>query len=199
MLIVGLTGGIATGKSTVVRLFEKRGAYRIDTDLLARKAVEPSQPAWREIVRTFGEGILEENGTLDRKKLAAMVFSDNTLRHTLNRITHPPIRALLHKELARARESGARVALVEVPLLYEAGFENEVDCVVVVTTDAAVQLKRLMERDGLSAEQAQLRIAAQMPLAEKAVRADYCIDNGGTAGDTEKQVSEVWNRLLQEC
>lgn len=198
MLIVGLTGGIATGKSTVAGIFEELGAYRIDTDRLARIAVEPHQPAWEEIIRTFGGGVLDSSGALDRKKLAAIVFPEPEKREILNKLTHPLIRALLRKELALARERGIDLALVEVPLLYEAGFDCEVDCVIVVKTTEKTQLSRLLSREHLTEEAASLRIQAQMPLEEKVIRADYIIDNDGSPAATRERVEEIWQLLRQE-
>ncbi|MCW3490421.1 dephospho-CoA kinase [Dethiobacter alkaliphilus] len=199
MLVVGLTGGIATGKSTVAGMFADLGAYRIDADQLAREVVQPGNPAWEAIVRYFGDDILEKSGQLDRKKLGDIIFADPQMRQVLNGMTHPPVRALLREELARAREQGSCVALVEVPLLYEAGFERDVDRVIVVTTSPSAQRSRLMQRSGLTREEARLRIEAQMPLSEKVARADFVIDNDKTLPETKAQVLKVWQMLLQEC
>ena len=199
MLIVGLTGGIATGKSTVADMFEELGAYRIDTDKLARLAVEPHQPALEAIIRFFGTGVLDASGGLDRKKLAAIIFAEPEKREILNKLTHPAVRTLLREELAQARERGAGIVLVEVPLLYEAGFDSEVDYVVVVKTTEKTQLSRLLSRENLSEEAARLRIEAQMPLGEKVARADYLIDNDGPPSMTREQVEKVWQLLRREC
>jgi dephospho-CoA kinase len=199
MIIVGLTGGIASGKSSAADFFAELGAYRIDADQLARRAVEPGQPAYDAVVRYFGKQILADDGYLERKKLAAIVFADSAQREMLNTITHPPVRNLLREELSRARDYGAEVALVEVPLLYEAGFDREVDRVVVVSVSPEKQLWRLMQRDKLSREEAEQRIASQMPLAEKEARADFVIDNNGTLEDAKKQVLAIWQQLGQEC
>lgn len=199
MLIVGLTGSIATGKSTVADIFEELGAYRIDTDRLARHVVEPLQPAWEAITRFFGTGVLDASGSLDRKKLADIIFAEPEKREILNKLTHPAVRTLLREELARARESGAGIVLVEVPLLYEAGFDSEVDYVIVVKTTEKTQLSRLLSREDLSEEAARLRIEAQMPLQEKVARADYLIDNDGPPAKTREQVEKVWQLLRREC
>lgn len=199
MLIIGLTGGIATGKSTVAGMFAELGAYRIDTDRLARIVVEPGQPAWEAIIRYFGNGVADPSGRLDRKKLGAIVFADAEKRDILNRITHPAVRALLREELVRARELGSCVALVEVPLLFEAGFERDVDKVIVTATKEETQISRLMTREPLSREEALQRIKAQMPLREKVARADYVIDNDGAEAATYLQVKEIWQKLRQEC
>lgn len=199
MLIVGLTGSIATGKSTVADIFEELGAYRIDTDRLARLVVEPLQPAWEAITRFFGTGVLDASGSLDRKKLADIIFAEPEKREILNKLTHPAVRTLLREELARARECGAGIVLVEVPLLYEAGFDSEVDYVIVVKTTEKTQLSRLLSREDLSEEAARLRIEAQMPLQEKVARADYLIDNDGPPAKTREQVEKVWQLLRREC
>ncbi len=199
MLIVGLTGGIATGKSTVADIFEELGVYRIDTDRLARTVVEPHQPALAAIVRAFGTGILDVYGQLDRKRLADIIFAEPEKREILNKLTHPAVRTLLREELAHARELGVGIVLVEIPLLYEANFEDEVDCVIVVKAAERTQLSRLLCRDGLSEEAARLRIKAQMPLQEKVTRADYLIDNDGSLAKTREQVEKVWQLLRQEC
>lgn len=199
MLIVGLTGGIATGKSTVADIFEELGAYRIDTDRLARLVLEPHQPVWEAVVLSFGTGVLSDSGSLDRKKLAAIIFADPEKREVLNKLTHPAVRTLLREELAHARQLGVDIVLVEVPLLYEAGFDCEVDCVIVVKTTEKTQLARLLSRENLSEEAARLRIEAQMPLQEKLIRADYQIDNEGSPSKTREQAEKVWQLLRQEC
>ncbi|MBS3900845.1 MAG: dephospho-CoA kinase [Dethiobacter sp.] len=199
MLIVGLTGGIATGKSTVAAIFEELGAYRIDTDRLARVVVEPLQPAWEAIVHSFGRGVLAASGSIDRKKLADIIFAEPEKREVLNKLTHPAVRTLLREELAHARKQGVGIVLVEVPLLYEAGFDCEVDCVIVVKTTEKTQLSRLLNREGLSEEAARLRIEAQMPLQEKIARADYLIDNDGPPAQTIEQAEKIWQLLRQEC
>lgn len=198
MIVVGLTGGIATGKSTVAIMFEELGAHRIDTDQLARRVVEPGQPAWEAIVNTFGRDILDAENRLDRKKLGSIVFADPAKREQLNRLTHPAVRECLHGELDSARADGALVALVEVPLLYEAGFEREVEFVVVVVVSETTQLNRLMDREKLSRAEALQRMEAQMPLVEKIERADYVINNEGDLQATRRQVAEVWQQLRRE-
>jgi dephospho-CoA kinase len=199
MIIVGLTGGIATGKSTVATIFAELGAYRIDADRLARDVVKPGQPAMQAIMNYFGKDIVNENGQLNRKKLADIIFADPVKRNVLNEMTHPPIRALLRDELAQARKKGACVALVEVPLLYEGGFDRDVDVVVVVSVRATTQLSRLMTRENLNEQEAQLRVSAQMPLAEKVARADFVVNNDGDHDHARQQVNEIWQQLRREC
>jgi dephospho-CoA kinase len=199
MLVVGLTGGIATGKSTVGKMFARLGARRIDTDRLAREVVEPGQPGLAAVVARFGGEVLTADGRLDRKALGKIVFHDAGLRKELEAILHPLIGELMREELRAAEAAGDCIVLVEVPLLYETGFQRETDRVIVVTADRETQLARLKERDGLDEAEAMRRIAAQMPLSEKAARADYVIDNSGSLAETEKQVEAVWQILQREC
>jgi dephospho-CoA kinase len=198
-MIIGLTGGIASGKSTVAKIFEELGAVRIDTDILAREVVKPGQPAWQAIIREFGEGILDCERRIDRKALAALVFNDSIKLHKLNEITHPAVRALLREQVADAIRQGAKVIIIEVPLLFEAGFEKEVDKTIVVSVNEQTQFARLMQRDGITRDEAAKRIAAHMPLWEKVQRADMIIDNSGAPEETKKQVIDMWQTLKQEC
>lgn len=199
MLILGLTGGIATGKSTVARMLVELGAVHIDADRLSREVVAPGETAWRAILDRFGCAVFQEDGQLDRKALAALVFSDPQKRVALNEITHPPIIALVRERLAEARASGAGLVLLEVPLLYEAGLDSEVDWVAVVAAAEATQLERLLQRDCLLESEARQRLAAQMPLSEKIRRAHFCLNNNGSLEDTRRQVQELWLELTQEC
>lgn len=196
MLIVGLTGGYASGKSTVAKMFVELGAVLIDADQLAREVVKPDKQAWFEIVAYFGKGILLENGEIDRKALGEIVFRDNAERERLNAIVHPRV---LEEELKaieeiRKREPDAIVVL-SIPLLIESGHYKNCDKIVVVTVDKDTQIIRLMERDGFSREEAIIRISAQMPLSEKVTYADYVIDNRGSREETEVQIKEVFRRL----
>ncbi|HYG66879.1 MAG TPA: dephospho-CoA kinase, partial [Anaeromyxobacteraceae bacterium] len=172
MRLVGLTGGIATGKSTFAAALRALGAPVIDADRLAREVVEPGRPALAEIVRAFGPGVLAPDGSLDRRRLGAIVFADPEARRRLEAITHPAIRAAMREETARLAAAGHAVAFYDVPLLYEVGLEREVDAVVVVYAPRAAQLERLRRRDGLDAAGAEARLAAQLPIDEKAARAD---------------------------
>jgi len=193
-MILGVTGGIATGKSSVVRMFHDLGAIVVSADELAREAVAPGSPALRELVARFGEAILLPDGTLDRKALANIIFSDPQARSDLNKIMHPAIASLSEsrlRELSRSRH----LIVYESPLLYEAGAEKRVDLVLVVTADEASQLQRLMKRDEIAEDDARNRITAQMPLAEKVRRADFVIDNSGSLAVTESQVKTVFRRL----
>ncbi|MCL5981134.1 MAG: dephospho-CoA kinase [Firmicutes bacterium] len=199
MLILGLTGGMATGKSTVAKMFVELGAIHIDADSLSREIVAPGEPAWWAIVDRFGSVVLREDGQLDRKALAALVFSDPQKLAALNKITHPPIITLIRQRLAEAQAGGAGLVVLEAPLLYEAGLDSEVDRVVVVAAAEATQLERLVPRDRLLESEARQRMAAQMPLSEKIRRAHYCLDNNGSLEDTRRQVQQLSLILTQEC
>ncbi|GAB6932912.1 dephospho-CoA kinase [Calditerricola satsumensis] len=185
---LGLTGGIACGKSTVLAMFARRGIPTVDADVLARRVVEPGEPAWREIVERFGADILLPDGRIDRKRLGALVFADEAARLDLNRIVHPRVRAAMWHEVEEAERRGAKLVVCDVPLLFESGLEDRFDAVMVVYVPPEEQLRRLMARDGLTREEALARIRAQMPIEEKRRRADYVIDNSGPLAATERQV-----------
>ena len=192
MRVLGLTGGIGSGKSAVGLMFAQLGADLVEADQLARDVVEPGQPALSEIVEAFGAEILRPDGRLNRSKLATIIFADPAARGRLNTITHPRIRERMDAEVA-ARTGQAGVLLLDIPLLYENGRERTLERVIVVWVDAETQLRRLQERDGLSQEEARRRIAAQMPLDEKRARADHVIDNTGTREHTRAQVEAIYN------
>jgi dephospho-CoA kinase len=193
MRILGLTGGIGSGKSMVAQMFAQLGAVVIDADQLAREVVEPGQPALQEIAATFGPDVLLPDGRLNRPKLAGVIFSDPAERAKLDAITHPRIRALLDEQVT-ARRSGPGVLIVDIPLLYENERTDSVERVIVVWVDPQTQLRRIRERDGLSAQAANQRIAAQMPLDAKRARADHVIDNSGSREDTQRQVEAIYHR-----
>jgi dephospho-CoA kinase len=197
-LLVGLTGGIATGKSTVADTLRRLGAEISDADQLAREVVAPGEPALAEIVREFGD-VLQPDGTLDRKKLGAIVFGDTPRRKRLEAITHPAIR---ERFLARLRELEAvgfeGLVFFDAPVMIESGNYRNMDRLVVVFTGDATQRERLMARDGMSAAEAGRRMATQMPVADKAKLADYVIDNSGDRAATEARTREVFEALLAE-
>lgn len=197
MRIIGLTGGIASGKSTVARLMEKLGGVIVDADQLAREAVAPGEPAYLAIVAEFGEGILNSDRTLDRRALGKIVFADPAARRRLESITHPVISCLAEKRLAELRAAGTSVAIYMAPLLIEAGVISRVDEVWVVYADQETQVARLIERDGVSRAEALQRLAAQMPMAEKRRYGKVVIDNGGTQEETERQVREIWEKEIK--
>jgi len=196
---VGLTGGIATGKSTVSAMFAHLGAKVVDADLLAREVVMPGQPALARIAAEFGRDVLQEDGALDRKRLGDIVFADADKRRRLEEITHPAIRARQQRILSVYEEEGYEGLVIwDVALLIETSAAGSMDRVVVVIADPDTELSRLVARDGSSEEDARRRIASQMPLAEKVKVADYVIDNSGPRAETERRVREVHRALLAD-
>lgn len=193
---IGLTGGIATGKSTVSHLLTERGAALVDLDRIAREVVEPGQAPLRQIVQRFGQAVLNEDGTLNRSKLGAIVFSNEAERKALEAITHPAIRASMREQMeALQRERPDRLVVVDVPLLYESGLQPFFERVMVVYAPRAVQLERLMKRNALSEEEAMQRINAQMDIEEKRRLADIVIDNGSSLEHTVEQVDRFWRDM----
>lgn len=198
-LLVGLTGGIGSGKSTASRLFRDLGCLILDADSIAREVVEPGEPAWRGIVEAFGKGVLLPDGQLDRKAVAALIFADPAKRQTLNALTHPAIIAREQAILvALETEAYEGVVILDAALLIEAGGAARMDRLVVVHADEATQVHRLMIRDDLEESEARRRIASQMPLAEKVRLAHYVIDNSGSPEETAAQVRAVHAALLAE-
>lgn len=193
-MIIGLTGNIASGKSTVGRYLQSLGAKVIDADRIAREIVLPNTPALKEIVFSFGSGVLNEDLTLDREKLAAIVFNDPQARTKLEHITHPRIEAEINRQIKYYAASS--VIILEVPLLIEVGWHKWVDQVWLVTVDEGVQIDRLMQRDKLSLEQAKKRIASQMPQQEKMKFADVIIDNSHSPEKVEEKIKGLWQNLV---
>jgi dephospho-CoA kinase len=177
--LVGLTGGIASGKSTLAAALRDLGAPVIDADAIARAAVRGGTRALREIAAAFGEGVIAADGELDRRAMAAIVFADPAARARLEAIVHPAVRAEVVAETARLAAAGHELAFYDVPLLFERGLEGEVDCAVVVHAPPALQLSRLRSRDGMTQEEAEARLSAQLPIDEKARRADVVVSNEG--------------------
>lgn len=177
MIVVGLTGGIASGKSTVARMFKRFGAAVIDADQLARDVVRPGTPAWRDIVRVFGDGVLNRNRSINRRALGAIVFHDRRKLRRLEHIIHPRVAREQQRLVRRiAARSPDAVIVYEVPLLFESGAYKRVDKIIVVTVDRDTQVGRLKQRNGLTKSEALRRIKIQMPLAEKVRRADVVLD-----------------------
>jgi dephospho-CoA kinase len=177
--VVGLTGGIASGKSTFAAALRARKVPVVDADALARAAVAPGTPALAEIARTFGSDVIGADGALDRKRMGALAFSDAAARARLEAITHPAVRAAMAEETRRLADAGHGLAFYDTPLLYEVGLDRVLDSVVVVWATPAVQRARIVARDGLSPEEADARIAAQLPIDDKAARADFVVENVG--------------------
>ena len=191
---VALTGGIATGKSHVRARFESLGVPTIDSDTLARNAVAPGSAGLSAVVQRFGEDICEPDGTLNRKKLGTIVFTDEAARRDLEHIIHPYVRHATEAWFA-SLDSLVPFAVADIPLLFEAGREGEFDVVVVTACEPATQLRRLMSRDHLTQAEAAQRIAAQWPLDRKIARADYVIRTDETVDDTNRQVDAVASQL----
>ena len=194
--VIGVTGGIASGKSTVSRMIENLGFTVIDADVAARKVVEPGEEALSKIVEAFGEEILKEDGTLDRQKLGAIIFHDKEKRLKLNGIVHPAVRSYMDEQREAAFANGEEVVFMDIPLLFESKLTKTVELSLLVFVNEDIQLQRLMERNGLSQEEALTRIQSQMPLAEKKALADEWIDNNGTIAETKGQLLAVlqkWN------
>ena len=195
-MIVGLTGGIATGKSTVTAMLQALGAYVVDADVWARRVVEPGSPGLAAIAAHFGADILEADGALSRAKLATIIFSDAAARQTLNQITHPLVREGMRAETAAFFATHPTEPIVwDVPLLFEGEIQHLVDESIVVVVDDSIQLQRLMARNNLSQEDAQQRIVAQLPLAKKAAMATYVVDNNQSLDNTKRQVRQIWQEI----
>ncbi|MFO7981914.1 MAG: dephospho-CoA kinase [Desulfuromonadales bacterium] len=196
-MVLGVTGGIAAGKSMVTEAFRQMGAAIVSADQLARDVVRPGTQVLERLVERFGRDILRSDGHLDRPALASLVFSDSRARKDLNAIMHPAIAELADKRLEELKARQTELIVYEVPLLFEAGAEKRVDAVLVVTAREDVQLRRLMQRDGLDEEQARARLEAQMPQAQKVARADYVIDNSGSRDETLHQVRDLFTELTR--
>ncbi|MDU4960739.1 MAG: dephospho-CoA kinase [Sporomusaceae bacterium] len=197
MYQIGLTGGIASGKSTVSRCLAGLGAPVVDADAIAHAVILPGQPAWREILAFFGSVVLEKDGYIDRRKLGEIVFADSGKRQRLEAITHPAIWRQIQADVKSAADQGHQVVVLDVPLLFETGWDCRVDTVWVVYTDRETQLRRLIARDGLTQSQAAARIASQLPLEEKKRRAAVVIDNSGSPEAVCCQVEQLWHGLLR--
>jgi len=196
MLVVGLTGGIGSGKSAVAEMFRKEGAEVIDFDYLARLVVEPGKPAWRDIVEHFGMRILFPDKTLNRSVLAEIVFSDEESRKALEGFTHPRIFEARDALLKRIKEKDPlSVVIIDFPLLFELGLRNRLDEVILVYVPREIQIERAANRDNLSREAVEKRLKAQMPIEEKRSLSDYVIDNQGDFAETRAQVHRIMLEL----
>ncbi|WP_299089544.1 dephospho-CoA kinase [uncultured Metabacillus sp.] len=190
-IVIGLTGGIASGKSTVSNIIKKAGIRVIDADKISREVVEVGQPAYKQIIETFGEEILHEDLTLHREKLGALIFSDETKRKQLNEIVHPAVRQEMLKQTQEEKERQAKAVILDIPLLFESSLTYMVDKTVLVYVNEETQLKRLMERNGFSEEEAMMRINSQMPLKDKVKLSDEIIDNNGSIEETTIQINKL--------
>jgi dephospho-CoA kinase len=191
MLVVGLTGGIATGKSTVAGMFAARGAAIVDADRIAHALQEPGQRCHRHIVEVFGPGVLDEAGRIDRGRLGARVFADASARQRLEAIMHPAIREACENEIRAAEAAGRTICIVDAALILEAGRRDRFHKIVVVAAPEDVQVDRLVRSRGLTPAEARQRLSSQWPTAAKAALADFAIDNGGDLASTEAQAARV--------
>lgn len=194
--VLGVTGGIASGKTTVANMLEELGAPIIDFDLLARQVVEPGQPAFKDIIAYFGDDVIDKNGTLDRKRLSGIVFSDPEKRKILERITHPRIfEAFLHQVREMAQKYPHGIVQAVIPLLFEADLRHLVHKVLMVYVSPDKQIERLIRRDSISHEEANRILKAQMPIDQKVAKADFVIHNEGNVDETRKAVNALWQTL----
>ncbi len=196
MLVIGLTGGLGTGKTTVAEMLREKGAVVVNADQLGHQVYEPGRPAYREIIEAFGPQVVGEEGAIDRRRLAQLVFSDPQALARLNRITHPRIREAIRERLAQLAQDGAQVVVLEAALLLEAGWDDLVDEVWVTVAPPQVAAQRAAARSGLPLEEAMARIQAQLDNEERVRRAQVVIDTGRPLEETRRQVEEEWRKLL---
>jgi dephospho-CoA kinase len=195
MRVFGLTGNFGSGKSTVAGMLRSAGIPVIDSDRLARDVTAPGGSAYQEVVREFGEGILLADGAIDRRRLGEIVFADPERRRRLEAVTHPAILCAIRQALADLSREGHTVAIVEAALIHESGRKGLFDAVISVYCDEDTMLRRVTERDGISREQAQARVGAQMDAADQVRRSEHVIDNSGTLEETRRQVQRLAGRL----
>lgn len=199
MKLIGITGGIATGKSTVADLFADYGVKIIDVDSIAKKIVKPKKKAWRDIVREFGKKILNSDGTINRKKLGLIVFSDANAREKLNKITHLLILKSIKNDIEKYKKQKESFVIIDAALLGEFGEKKPlVDILIVVTADKKNQLERLIRRSKISQEEANQRISSQIAMANKLKKTDYIIDTSGSLKDTKQRVIEILEDILSK-
>ncbi|MFA1711875.1 dephospho-CoA kinase [Peribacillus frigoritolerans] len=189
--IIGITGGIASGKSTVSLYLQELGFTIVDADLASRAVVEPGEEAYHQVVKAFGEDILLTDGNIDRVKLGSIIFNDQEKRLLLNGIVHPAVRNWMRVKTEAALSSGEETVFMDIPLLFESKLTFMVDKTLLIYVDEQVQLQRLMNRNGLSEKEALARINSQMPLADKKALADAVIDNNGDINETKRQVKAI--------
>ncbi len=203
-MIIGLTGGIATGKSTVAAMLVERGALLVDADLIARDVVQSGSEVLKQIaehfMQAYGLNVLNPDGTLARKSLGELVFANPNAKQTLDAMIHPPIRARIIEQIRLLSESNPqKLVVADIPLLFESKYDYMFDEILLVYVSRELQLQRLMERDGITLELAERRLAAQMPIEEKRALASFIIDNSGELADTESQIDRYWrSRGLHE-
>jgi dephospho-CoA kinase len=199
VLIIGLTGGIVSGKSTVARMFKDLGAKIVDADKLGHKVILPQGAAWKRIIKIFGKDILQKDQTINREKLGKIVFANQNLLKKLNKITHPEIIKLIKKKISLAKDNSKeekKILIIDAALIYETKIDRLMDKIIVVYLDEEEQLKRLIKRNNLSEKEALQKIKSQIPLKEKIEIADYVIDNSNSLDKTKEQVETIWQEIV---
>ena len=194
-IVIGLTGGIASGKSTVSNMIRKQGLRVVDADIIAREVVEIGQPAYKKIIETF-DGILDEDKSINRQKLGSIIFADEKKRQQLNSIVHPAVREEMLKQVESEKQKNALAVVLDIPLLFESKLTHIVDKTILVYVDEHIQLERLMGRNGYTEHEARMRIESQMPLKEKLKLADYVINNNGSLEETERQLRNILDTII---
>ncbi len=198
MVVIGVTGGVGTGKSTVTKMFQQLGAVALDADVIAHQVMEPKRLAWRQIIKAFGQGVLNEDQTVNRKRLAAVVFADEEQRKRLEGISHPKVLHVIKQQLHRLKRSRrVRAVVLDVPLLLEAGAQDLVDMLVVVSVPPGVARERLKKQYGWSKEETDARMAAQWDMSAKVALADEVVDNANGVDATRTQVKRIWNQRVR--
>ncbi|MGQ4667436.1 dephospho-CoA kinase [Metabacillus halosaccharovorans] len=195
-VVIGLTGGIASGKSTVSNMMKKLNIKVVDADKISRDVVEIGKPAYNQIVDVFGVDILQQDHTLDRGKLGALIFSDQKRREQLNKIVHPEVRKEMLRQVEKERKQGSRAVVLDIPLLFESKLTYMVNKTLLVYVDEQIQLERLMQRNGYTEAEAKLRIQSQLPLKDKRKLADEIIDNNGSLENTQTQLEAVLKKWI---
>jgi len=199
MLLIGLTGNIASGKSEVARMLAERGATLIDADELAREAVRPQTQALKDIVKRWGKDVLQKDGSLDRAALRQIVFADQNELDALNRIVHPGVTRLRDREIAIARERGDQIVVCVIPLLFERNLVEEFDAIVLVDAPRPIRLERMVATRGVEETEGMNMIASQTPAELKRARADYVIENTGSLEDLQRDVETLWSSLRRNA
>jgi dephospho-CoA kinase len=195
MVVIGITGGLGTGKTTVARIFHDLGAKVLDADKLAHQVIAPKEAGFQKIVRAFGPGVVRR-GRIDRRRLASIVFSDPRALRRLERIIHPQVIRHIRDEIAFFKKAAVKCVVADVPLLFESGLAKEMDVVLVVRATQKQQVQRTMRRLAISREDIFKRILRQMPLSQKVQLADIVVDNRGSLQHTREQVEKVWGRIV---
>ncbi|MDI6780575.1 MAG: dephospho-CoA kinase [bacterium] len=195
-MVIGLTGSIGTGKTTVANIFHDLGAVVIDADRIAREIVEPQMPAWQQILDAFGDKVLNPDSTINRHCLGELVFNDRLSRERLNQITHPLIREVIRKQIFLSEQTN-KIIVIDAPLLIEAGLQDMTDKIIVVSASRDTQIKRLKMRNLFSDLQIETRINSQLPLEVKIEKADYIINNDGNILETTTQIKKMWEELTK--